>query len=645
MAGGPVWNGQDYVYEVDEFAAQGLSSIAVAPNGDYTILWVQVEAGRTFLMASSYSYDGTLKRPAFQVAEAFNGISSTTISYLPSGRLSIAWQEVDSSSLPVAVRTRAFDADGGPTSFDPVNTVGASSFSSSGAPEIIALSNGNYMVVWTGQAGFSSDIKYKVYSSNGLELIQERPLNTNPNNLENDVRVTAGPNGSTYVTWISQNGGSYYFSFRQVDAIGQPVGSEQSIPVSTFNAAPKDYSVTTLSDGKFLIVYTVNNGTGDILRGHIAATPGQISTTPQFSIGSGSATFEKTPVVKGMANGGFVVVWVADSPTGTDVIYAQIFNASGASQGQAFVVQNVPGEALSPSVLAHSDGRFTITWTSAETGDIRSQTFDSRVPNGQGVFAWTGDNRDDNYAGTVNHDLLNGGGGSNRIYGHDGNDTIYGGGFGDTLSGGAGNDQLWGGGGFDVFYGGTGKNYMHDGGGEFDRDTFWGIEGEDTVSYYGDVAVKVVLHNTAQNEGTAKGDEYYAIEVIDGSTQGDWLEGDQYANRFWGDAGDDVLTGNGGADTLSGGTGNDIYFVDTLDTVIEGATDADGTEDSIQATVANGAYTLAGGIENGSIAANLGGVSLTAIQPITSSMATVSPTLSMVPAEMTFFAATAAMTH
>ena len=107
----------------------------------------------------------------------------------------------------------------------------------------------------------------------------------------------------------------------------------------------------------------------------------------------------------------------------------------------------------------------------------------------------------------------------------------------DTLSGGDGNDKLEGGVGADRLDGGNGR---------------------DTASYYGAVVgVGVYLHNTALNTGDAAGDSYAAIEVIDGSTFNDKLEGDAVSNTFWGDAGHDLLKGLAGDDALAGGSGDD----------------------------------------------------------------------------------------
>jgi len=139
--------------------------------------------------------------------------------------------------------------------------------------------------------------------------------------------------------------------------------------------------------------------------------------------------------------------------------------------------------------------------------------------------------------GTRFDDVLEGDSDANIFWGDNGSDRMNGGAGADTLSGGDGDDKLEGGSGADRLDGGNGR---------------------DTASYYGAVVgVGVYLYNTALNTGDAAGDSYAGIEVIDGSTFNDKLEGNAVANIFWGDAGHDALKGFGGADSLSGGDGED----------------------------------------------------------------------------------------
>jgi Ca2+-binding RTX toxin-like protein len=99
--------------------------------------------------------------------------------------------------------------------------------------------------------------------------------------------------------------------------------------------------------------------------------------------------------------------------------------------------------------------------------------------------------------------------------------------FSDTIKGTAGDNVLEGGGGADKIYGGDGR---------------------DTASYaHSAVGVQVDLNNVTQNStGDAAGDQLYSIENIRGSTHDDRLIGNQDVNVIEGGAGADYIDGRGG---------------------------------------------------------------------------------------------------
>jgi len=67
--------------------------------------------------------------------------------------------------------------------------------------------------------------------------------------------------------------------------------------------------------------------------------------------------------------------------------------------------------------------------------------------------------------GGPGRDLLQGGGGADKLVGGSGNDVLAGGGGGDAIYGGSGNDVLNGGSGNDALWGGSGRDVLRPGGG------------------------------------------------------------------------------------------------------------------------------------------------------------------------------------
>lgn len=122
----------------------------------------------------------------------------------------------------------------------------------------------------------------------------------------------------------------------------------------------------------------------------------------------------------------------------------------------------------------------------------------------------------------------------NNIQGNSGNNIIDGKLGADILSGQLGDDVLIGGAGADKLYGDAGN---------------------DTASYA--TATRGVIANLANpssNNNDAKGDIYFSIENLAGTSYADFLTGNGGSNR---------LHGGAGNDTLVGGLGRDIFVFET----------------------------------------------------------------------------------
>lgn len=240
----------------------------------------------------------------------------------------------------------------------------------------------------------------------------------------------------------------------------------------------------------------------------------------------------------------------------------------------------------------------------------------------------------DNASGGNGKDTIDGGSGDDTLYGENGNDILYGRGGDDYLHGGAGNDILIGGTGPDLLYGDTGtdiasyttaskavivdlndssknsgdakgdeiyliegligssfndtltgnsKNNTIDGASGNDTiiggsgaDALTGGAGLDTASYEGaKKGVVANLSSSVENTADAKGDTYFGIENLTGSSLSDTLFGDVSSNKLSGGLGDDTLYGGLGNDLLVGGLGKDVFVFDSK----INARDADAIED------------------------------------------------------------------
>ena len=164
--------------------------------------------------------------------------------------------------------------------------------------------------------------------------------------------------------------------------------------------------------------------------------------------------------------------------------------------------------------------------------------------------------------GLGGNDIMVGHAGDDRIYGGDGNDFMDGGPGDDLLEGGSGADSIKSGSGDDTCVGGQSDDYILDYAG---ADHYFGGSGTDTVSYWqsrpgfsGVVGIRLSLDNSIATKGLAKGDLFFNIENVIGTSSNDTIFGNSAANNFSSSFGRDVLRGRGGNDELDGGDGNDL---------------------------------------------------------------------------------------
>ncbi len=276
--------------------------------------------------------------------------------------------------MPVAISTNSL-----------VNTTTASTQAS---PDIVALSNGRFVMVWHSfdnlAAGIDGlDIRGRIYNANGTAMGADFIINSTTVNSQQFPKIAALPNGRFVATWASNEGPSngYDVRARIYNASGTATGPDFVVNTTTANGQG-NASITTLADGRFVVTWNSEEGapTGADIRARIYSANG-VAAGPDFIINSSTNSTQASPKIVALSDGRFVATWNSnESTTGIELdVRARIFNANGTAAGADFIVNStIAGVQAQTDVAGLPNGRFAMTWFSRDTNSntVRTRIFD-----------------------------------------------------------------------------------------------------------------------------------------------------------------------------------------------------------------------------------------------------------------------------
>jgi len=245
--------------------------------------------------------------------------SEPVVAALTGGRFVVAYTAANLDGDNYAVAFRRYDANG--SALDTADVQANSLISGAQFhPQMAALTNGGFVLVWTGQSLTNQNVFYRRFDVNGSAL---EPNDVLANGLGNQS-VTSGDQG--------------------------------------------DPAVAVLKDGSFVICYSDRSG-GDVYGVRIGSdgtafdAPGGLAGQKQFRI-NGATVFDQTsPAISALTNGGFVVTYSSET-NGTAAsrrVLGRTFSAAGVggSENQLGAHAN-RWQAARLSTLANGD--FVAAW-------------------------------------------------------------------------------------------------------------------------------------------------------------------------------------------------------------------------------------------------------------------------------------------
>ncbi|MCR6501240.1 putative Ig domain-containing protein [Shinella sp. CPCC 101442] len=329
----------------------GPQVIALSDGG-----WVVTWFGSGGARQQAYRADGAVRGAETRIdTESLLGAQTTALS---DGGWVVTWERPSGgASSDYDVYQQAFRADG--TARGGKILVNTATSGDQLAPQITALSDGGWVVMWSSTEGstdsgpLDTDIYQRAYHANGTARGVAVRVNTHTADFQIGTQITALSDGGWVVTWMSSD------LIADEVGINQQVynanGTKQGNEVQVNSVAISLPEVAALPDGGWVVAWLALEG----LRQQAYNANG----TKQ----GGEATITTDgvdPQITVLSDGGWVVTWINFEAGGSTDIYQQVFNADGTLHGgKTRVSSGGLDDDYSPEITALSDGGWVITWT------------------------------------------------------------------------------------------------------------------------------------------------------------------------------------------------------------------------------------------------------------------------------------------
>lgn len=230
--------------------------VAALSNGNFVAVWNASIGGDSGLLAQIYAPDGTTVGTEFRVESTTAGTQvAPNVTALPGGGFIVVWHSNDNATTGNDIRTRIFDETGAPAGNDYV--INSTPSQSQTNASVTVLADGRVLVAWQSDEDLNSsatnfDIRAILLNADGTPSGTDFVVNGVTSGSQNTPQVTALSDGGYVILW-QQNAGA---SFTHYNAAGEVVGTTDTLVA--LSAAQGD--VQALDDGKFVVTWTDADG-------------------------------------------------------------------------------------------------------------------------------------------------------------------------------------------------------------------------------------------------------------------------------------------------------------------------------------------------------------------------------------------------
>jgi hypothetical protein len=351
-------------FQVNSYTTAGQFSgvVAMAPDGDFVVVWVSFRSSGTdplgySIQAQRHASDGSPQGAQFQVnTYTTNRQDRPDVAVAEGGDFVVVWTSNGSSGTDTSYRSihgQRYAADGSTqgTEFQ----VNGYTTNEQNYPAVAVAGDGDFVVVWGSYGSYGTDttflgnwsIQGQRYASNGSTQGAQFQVNSYTSSFQVYPSVAANAVGEFVVVWESYGSSGSDQDHRSVhgqrySADGSPQGAQ--FQVNSYTTDNQMYSDVTLSaDGDFVVVwmsYAGTDGWPPGVQGQRYASDGS-AQGGEFQVNTYTLHRQGDPSVAALPAGAFIAAWTSSGSFGSDTSYFSI-------QGQRYSLPARGVPALSP---------------------------------------------------------------------------------------------------------------------------------------------------------------------------------------------------------------------------------------------------------------------------------------------------------
>ncbi|WP_175516956.1 cadherin repeat domain-containing protein [Planctomicrobium piriforme] len=377
LSGTPVPVGGEFRANTYTTGTQRHPSIASDADGNFVVTWGSTgqDGDGDGIFAQRYNSSGIAQGGEFRVNTYTTG--NQFFSYVAMDRVGnfvVTWQSAGPDGSGFGVFAQRYDSGGVAQGSEfRVNTY---TTGTQAAPAVAVDEAGNFVVVWqsSGQDGNGYGVYAQRYNSSGVAQGSEFRINTQTVKDQLYPSIAMDSDGDFVVAWEDgsfsgngQDGSGRGVYAQRFDSSGAAQGGE--FRVNSYTTSDQTFPAVGMdSAGNFIVSWGSSGQDGS--SGGVYAQrydSAGLKVGVEFRVNAFTTGTQGASSVAMNGSGDFVISWVSADQDGDNFgIYAQVFDATGAAQGDEFRVNTYTTDMQYNSQVAmDAEGNFVVTWYSA----------------------------------------------------------------------------------------------------------------------------------------------------------------------------------------------------------------------------------------------------------------------------------------